>query len=488
MQNQIEFSPNAIKQIEVCTALNTLAYAISSDDINLIGKNVNTIISEKINELNIRKDMLEYERININIRNKEAKKKFAKKEAQLNDDITNLSAVMAFVNRNPNFGEIKLVATSGMFKRSDGTREFNSGVNTFAFYDVQNKIMMYAERGTASGEWGDNQYMVTNAITPQDYQAIQVREKFYKEFQDKNFEIENVIETGHSKGGHKAIICHLFNITQIINEINESSLAIRKKIKAINNLTKKYHCICEDAPWLSNETIEFFQKQLEPAYQNGLIPSPEIFIKQRLAKRIIRVNCENDYVSAINEQNKFGKEVIIKQTHNTVTGSHAIRTLWDVDENFNFNGKLSEIINEYGEVHFAAQKLFKNIDDLSLEKKHNTLAVFMAKADNMINKTNKNITGSEYYVASNPSEQKKFNKAKLEDGSIFLKIIKKTFLTKEVLSIIPKMFKKSKKVDTQKIFATNSPLKIIQNNKAKYEQKQLQNDKTKKIKRKMKKR
>lgn len=474
MQNQTEFSSDEIKKIEVSTALNTLAYAISSDDTQLINKNIKEIILEEIRELNNRKIELEPERSNIDSNNKEAKKAFDKKESKFNDDMTNLSAVMAFINKNPDIGEMRLVATSGMFKGSNGNREFNSGVNTFAFYDETNKNMVIAERGTAPGEWGDNQYMVTNAFTGQDYLALQLRERFNAEFQKQGIEIKNVIETGHSKGGHKALICHIFYIAQEINKINESSKTLKDKIKAIDNLLNTFYCIAEDAPWLSNEAMEFFQKLLEPAYKNGLIHRPEIFIKQILAQNIIRVNCGNDYVSAINGQNVFGKECITKQTHNTVTGAHEIRTLWGVDENYIFSGKLAEQTNKYGTVHKAAQNLFENINNLSLKEKLNTLSFFMSTADNMINRTNQEVNGTKYYVALDESEQKKFDEAKGKGKSNFIKIAGKTILTKKGIKVASKMaFKKSKKVDvkenfnlfSEKIKNNNNlqnPLKVIQ--------------------------
>ncbi len=457
MQNQIEFSSHEIKIIVVSIVLNILAYVISSDDTALIDSNINEIISKKISELNDIKIELELERSNIDSNDKEAKKEFAKKESQFNKDIKNLSAVMAFVNENPDIGEMQLVATSGMFKGSNGNREFNSGINTFAFYDKTTKTIVIAERGTVPGEWGDNQYMVTNAFTGQDYLALQLRKRFNAEFQEKDIEIEKVIETGHSKGGNKSLKSHIFYITQEINKIVESSETPENKIKAINNLLEKYYCITENAPWLSNETMEFFQMQLEPAYKNGLIPRPEIFIKQILAKNIIIVNCENDYVSAINEQNVFGKKYITEQTHGTVFDAHAPFIFLDIDEDFVFNGKLPKRKNEYGKIHITSQDIFADVNNLSSGKKTSVLNFSMVTVDDiLINNSNKNITRQNNYVALNQTEQKEINKAKFKDGLMFLGIAIKTFFIKALLVIILAIIKIPQKINAAKNFETLS--------------------------------
>lgn len=336
-------------------------------------------------------------------------------------------------------------------------RDFNSGVNTFRFFDETNNCIINAERGTSAGEWGDNQYIAKNALTGQNIQALDIRKRF-----DENDDIPkhpdaSVIETGHSKGGHKALVCHLYNITQKINEFNnDPNKNFNQKVSAVNDILNKNYCIFEDAPSLSNETLKFFQEQLQPAYESGIISRPEIFIKQTLANSIIRVNCKNDYVSAINESNALGKAYISQQTHNTVTGAHAIRTLCGArrskDGFLIFTGEVPEPTVKYGSVHKAAENFFEKVNTLPKESKDNALGYFMSTLDSAINKTNIDVHGSTYYGALNSDEQAQINKAKSEDMATIIPVALKMLFTKEMIPIMKKMVGKSPTVNSDKNF------------------------------------
>lgn len=182
---------------------------------------------------------------------------------------------------------------------------FNSGTSAAVFEDPQTGANFVAFRGTGDGEWLDNGKGIVQVSTEQQDQALRYFETVAE--REKWTSDDNIIVTGHSKGGNKA-----------------------QYITMNNGLIDA--CYSIDGQGFSPEAVEHMKASDQ--------------FDERVGK-IYRINGENDFVNPFGVQiSQEGNTIYIKQDVDPldIVGFH------DISSKFNPDGTLRQPTNKQGEI------------------------------------------------------------------------------------------------------------------------------------------
>ena len=248
------------------------------------------------------------------------------------------------VEADPSLGQLRIGNQSHIMG-------YDTGTNACTFTTPDGDTTYIAFRGTSDGEWLDNGIGMTQTSTIQQERAV---EYFDQVVENNQFtESQNLILTGHSKGGNKV---------QFITMDSEHAGLIDT-------------CYAVDGQGFSELAIEKWQSQY----------SSEEY-QQRIDK-IYGINGENDYISVLGHS-------IIRQDHisymatevkpGDFAGYHDIKYLFaTVKENadgtsmMNWQGKMTGYVTKRGELGDYTATLSAQIMALPVEQRAGAAAVLM---------------------------------------------------------------------------------------------------------------
>lgn len=243
------------------------------------------------------------------------------------------------INSNKDLGNMVLLTQSSTSGR------YSSGTAAYVFRDpAGSHYVSYC--GTGDGEWLDNAKGMVDASTPQQEEAARFFDDVAKQY---GWTAEdNIIVTGHSKGGNKA---------QYITMMSENQHLID-------------HCYSVDGQGFSEAAIVQFKERLGEDYETVI-------------HKMHGINGENDYV------NPLGISVIKEEntTYIKTNGDpedfvahHAIEHMFHKDVNGTYNGSMNSV-TEAGDMSKFAQELSKFVMSLPPKEREAVAMTIMQIAE-----------------------------------------------------------------------------------------------------------